>query len=464
VCSDGVPEQHFYCHTGWRQHNGQWVYLHARGAVGGQNVAVRLPPELERYTLPEPPTDPQKAIQAALAFLGAGKEEITYPLFAYTLLAPLTTLVDPPGFSVFLYGPTGTFKTTTAILALSFFGNFNYTKHSSFADTVNSLERRSFLLKDTLHLVDDLNPAVQSQQRQHSESVAQYLVRIYANRTARGRLKPDTEEKPRFEPRGLLLITGEDIVKLQSTQARMLTLQFENGDLDRAMLARLYDNRYLLQQATTAYLLYIRDRIPYLQDELKILIDKARANLANKPIHARLADVLAYLMLATLQFTNFAVKTGAMTDSTARDFRDHAKSVFETVIATQTFFIAKEDPAELFAEILRTLLAQNKVQVVNKKQPYYDPLNRGEVIGYYDDNWYYLISTATYNAVQRYCRSEGEMFPLSSHALHKALAAKGVLFTQQDSYTSVVKIRGQSCRVIIVNRKFVEPPETVPNL
>jgi hypothetical protein len=270
------------------------------------------------------------------------------------------------------------------------------------------------------------------------------------------------KDKTRFEPRGLLLVTGEDTIKLQSTQARLLTLQFEKDALDRTMLAALYENRHLLQQAMTAYILYIRDRIPYLQDELKILIDKARADMASKPIHARLADVLAYLMLATLQFTNFAVKTGVMTDKNAYDFREHAKSVFETVIAQQAFFIAKEDPAELFAEIIRTLIAQRKVLILDKDNPYRDPQNRADVLGFKDKDFYYLIATAAHNAVQRYCRSENEVFPLTPYALHQALFAKGVLVPGTDRLSTIIKAGSETYRVLKLKKSFIELPDPTP--
>jgi hypothetical protein len=297
---------------------------------------------------------------------------------------------------------------------------------------------------------------VQSQQRQHTEGVAQYLVRIYGNRTARQRQTPDMKDKTRFEPRGLLLVTGEDTIKLQSTQARLLTLQFEKDALDKTMLAALYENRHLLQQAMSAYILYIRGRIPYLQDELKILIDKARADMATKPIHARLADVLAYLMLATSQFANFAVKAGVMTDKSAHDFTEHAKQIFEAVIQYQASLIEREDPVDIFADLVRTLIAQQKIILLDKDNPYRDPQSRAEVVGWKDPDFYYFLGDAIYNTLQRHCRSQNEVFPLSQRALYQALITRNAIVPGPDRPTTLIKVSGQVYRVIRIKRAFID--------
>jgi hypothetical protein len=43
-------------HTGWREINGEMVFLHADGAIGAANgISVRLSRELQRYRFPVPP-------------------------------------------------------------------------------------------------------------------------------------------------------------------------------------------------------------------------------------------------------------------------------------------------------------------------------------------------------------------------------------------------------------------------
>ena len=167
--SNGVEVRRHYAHTGWREIEGDFVYLHTGGSIGGkEGISVRLSRGLDRYALPGLPTSTpesddklKEALAASLSFLDIGDRSVMLPLFCLVYLAPLTTLLNPlPNFSEYLYGESGTFKTTIALLALSHFGPFSGVESlSSFDDTVGNLEKRSFTLKDTIHCVDDYHPS-----------------------------------------------------------------------------------------------------------------------------------------------------------------------------------------------------------------------------------------------------------------------------------------------------------------
>jgi hypothetical protein len=81
LLSQDLTERHIYTHTGWRQINGQWCFLHGGGAVGlDEPVEVMLAEELSRYILPGETEDIDEALQASLRTLDVGKNEVTYPL------------------------------------------------------------------------------------------------------------------------------------------------------------------------------------------------------------------------------------------------------------------------------------------------------------------------------------------------------------------------------------------------
>ena len=58
--SGDIERRRIFTHTGWRRLGGKWFYLHAAGAIGSDglydSVAVKLPPNLAPFRLPEPPT------------------------------------------------------------------------------------------------------------------------------------------------------------------------------------------------------------------------------------------------------------------------------------------------------------------------------------------------------------------------------------------------------------------------
>jgi 5S rRNA maturation endonuclease (ribonuclease M5) len=469
VCSENYPEEKIFTHTGWRLINGNWVYLHAEGAIGGENILTKPQKGLENYVLPPTVKNVKNAIDTALKFLDIGKPEITYPLFAYIFLTPLTTLVDPPRFSLYLYGPTGSLKTTTAVLALNFFGKFNYCGHSSFADTLNALELKSFLLKDSLHLLDDLSPATQRTQQNHSENIAQYLIRAYSNRFGRRRMTYDLKARNGYNPRGMLIITGEDTIKIQSTQARLLTLEFDRDSIDKEKMSFMYKNTDLLRETMVGYLLFIRDKIDKLQEELDHYIELARVKLSSKNLaHPHLLDIYGYLKFGYSQFLQFALKHRAITKEQAEELETKFNEYFLKVFKIQSSAVDKEDPALMFVEILSSLLAQEKIRV--EPYQYKDPRthkfyiedkpNKAELIGFFDDKYYYLIANVTYHIVQRFMHNEGKTFPVSASALHKMLAAKGFIEVQQNGEnTKPMRVLGQICRVLVVKKSVLDPSE-----
>src|SRR5690606_18512514 len=68
---------------------------------------------------------------------------------------------------------------------------------------------------------------------------AQAAIRAFANRTGRARLRSDASEMVRTYPRGMLLATGEESPGLQSTLARLLTIELSRTDIDKAKLTVL---------------------------------------------------------------------------------------------------------------------------------------------------------------------------------------------------------------------------------
>ncbi len=112
LLSGDVPERQIYSHTGWREIGGEWLYLHAGGAVGesagdeGSEALVELSGTLRERELPTVPLgdgELREALRASLELLRIAPGEITYPLLAATYRAPL----GESDFSEHLSGPTG---------------------------------------------------------------------------------------------------------------------------------------------------------------------------------------------------------------------------------------------------------------------------------------------------------------------------------------------------------------------
>ena len=122
--STGIVQRQVYAHTGWRNIDGAWVYLHAGGAIGKdgalENIEVPLSDKLAHYVLPEPPRGGALAesVRSSLSLLDLACDRVTVPLVATVYRAVLKTC----DFATYLAGPTGTFKSELAALAQAHWG------------------------------------------------------------------------------------------------------------------------------------------------------------------------------------------------------------------------------------------------------------------------------------------------------------------------------------------------------
>jgi hypothetical protein len=445
LSADTVQKRCIFTYTGWRRVNNQWVYLHAGGGIGMDGVDVELARELARYTLPALPADPQTALARSLSLLDVAPRSVTVPLLATVYLAPLVSALSPkPGFCPFLHGESGAFKTSLACLALSHFGDFATAEAlSNFSDTANALEQRAFVLKDTLMLVDDFHPSVFAYEAHAKEVILQRLVRAAGNRTGRARLTSEAKERRRYDPRGLILITGEELPSVQSTLARLLILDLDRGAVDLKKLTDLQAHALELRQAMAAYVAWLAPQMDQIQADSPAILRDIRARAVSAGLHARISESVAILFYALDRCLAFAVEVGALVESAAQELAKIAWEELLCLARQQGERIQEEDPADRFIEILHALLDSDRVWI---KQV--GTASAAPCIGAQDGDTVYLFSTETWHAVREYCRNENVSFPLKERALNKMMASRGWLRREGESFQARATIDGKRRRVL----------------
>ncbi len=240
--SGSAPERIVYTHLGWRMIDGQEQYLHAGGAINktglNTDIIVSLSDDLAKFSLPDPPAGDElkEAVTSSLRLLKIMPLEIGIPLLASVYGA--ATGGERLDFSVFIVGPTGSFKTAIAALAQQHFGPLLSALNlpGNWDSTANALQHQAFTTKDSLLVVDDFTPGGDSRNVTAAHREADRLLRAQGNRASRKRLKPDATLRPTQNPRGLILSTGEDIPQGQSLRARIIVLELARGDINPQLL------------------------------------------------------------------------------------------------------------------------------------------------------------------------------------------------------------------------------------
>ena len=148
-----------------------------------------------------------------------------------------------------------------------------------------------------------------------------------------------------------------------------------------------------------------------------------RGELYKVGSHLRQAEALALLCYTLDLFLEFAEDTGAIDASRAAELRATGRETLRGLGELQGSALKDLEPAERFITVLGTLLEQKRIRLVERGTiPREDAI---EAIGWFDEQYAYLMPEAARRRVATFLRESGEAWSHSAHALHKALVRKG---------------------------------------
>jgi len=459
-----------YNHTGWRKIGGKWCYLYHGGAVGMEGVTVDMGDALKTYRLDgggvpgfDRITFPEAA-KVSLRLKDVMKEEIGIALLGTAYLAPLREFLGAtditPAFALYLYGESGTHKTTAAALAMSHFGNFHAKNPpASFNDTGNQIRKKAFLIKDAPILVDDYHPVTSVQEKRQMAATAQTLSRAFGDGVDRGRLNADSTIKANTPPRSVAIITGEDLPAIgASGLARYFILDIDKGDIpvgdELTEMQELARGGYL-QKAMRGYILWLLKQADGMPERLHDMFLKFREDIRRDSSgqHDRAPETVACILIGYSLMLNYMRDLGIFDNDTAGRLLLEARRKLMESSRKQARDMESEKPTRIFLDTLSELLSSRRVALKDLtlgpdvKQTF-GPSEK--MIGYMDSEYYYLLPNVSFGEVAKLCREQGQEFPVSLKALYKHLRTDGILkgISKEENPTRQKWIDGKNIRLL----------------
>jgi hypothetical protein len=431
-----------YTHTGWRIIDGRRVYLTTTGALGMDGIKVDLDGNLKRYALPGnmDQVDPKEAIRASLRFLQVAPPAVTFPLWGSMYLAPLAEIA-PFDFLLWVFGETGSMKSTLCALALCHYGDFDH-KHlpDGWGSTDNILEKQMFIAKDIPLIIDDFAPQASGVDAQNLDRKAARLIRAVGNHSPRNRMNADTSTRAGFMARGLVISTGEQLPTGQSVIARILPIEVLPKTVDIALLTQAQkEDARLYPYAMVGYLQWlIRNwddiKVEYVQRHHEMR-DSLRGTF-----HLRTPEMFAHLLMGVQLGLTYAVSEGAFSEPDAEAMLEQARAEMMKLAQAQGEHVRDELPAIKFINAIKALVAKGEYYIEGIAQPHADT---AKWLGWADQDFYYLQSEITYNAVCDFLRKEGSVLGLRKKALNAQLVDKKFIMPgDRNTYTAYHKEKG----------------------
>ena len=431
-----------YTHTGWRLLDGNRVYLTTSGALGGEGVTVDLEGNLKRYALPVDldAVSPQAAMQASLGFLKVAPSAATFPLWGSMFLAPLAD-ITPLDFMLWVFGETGSMKSTLCALALCHYGDFDHKNlPEGWASTDNILEKQTFVVKDAPLIIDDFAPQAAGMDAQAYERRAARLIRSIGNHSPRNRMNADTSTRTGFMARGLVISTGEQLPTGQSVLARILPVEISPRSIDLELLTQAQQAQSkLYSYAMAGYLQWVSKHWDEINSGYAGWHREMRDSLRGE-YHMRTPEMFAHILMGIRLALTYAAEIQAISCEEADSLLDQAKAELINLAQSQNNHVHDEFPAIKFVHAIKAMLAKGEYFIEGIPQPYPDT---AKWLGWADENFYYLQSEATFNAVSDFFRKEGTALGLKQKALNAQLVEKGFIMPgDKNTYVARHKEKG----------------------
>ncbi|MGP0585561.1 bifunctional DNA primase/polymerase [Paenibacillus timonensis] len=474
--ADKAVSERTYAHLGWVEIEGGWRYLHANGALDLPNVKVETDTRLKNYALPDFTSNSKEAMTASLKLLDVAPRRVTLVLWSLVFLSPLCEMLRgmnlEPKFLVWLYGYTGSRKTTLAKLFLSHFGDLLEHPPASFKDTANSVEKRGFDAKDSLLLIDDYHPTSSPRERKSMEQLAQQILRGYGDRVARGRTKQDTTLRQDYPPRGMAIVTAEDMITGGSSVARLFPAELLKSDVNLERLTEAQQSARMLSEAMTGFLGWVAQTMNASQDgNMKTIFAEKRNEAARLGVHGRLTDASALLYIGLHAGLGYAESIGAIEIKEKGDILNEAWGVFCDVAAEQGEQVNEKKASTRFITIVSQLLSSRSIYCDNLQGHLPETIpNNSTLVGWHDSKQYYFLPDTIYNHDSKFLSERAEQFPITPSTLWKELADAGITNVEKSKeggkerthFLAKKSIRGDRKRLLCVKKAFLKEESENP--
>lgn len=448
VSTDNIECKTIYAHTGFIRVNGKLVYLSQGQVIGDvKNIDVDLSLDrLEQYAFTEKEFDTKEALKRSYSILDVADHKITIPLLAVTYLSPGTTIFSENGldadFVVWLEGRTGSRKSSLAAVLVSHYGKFDRNNFTcSFRDTPNSLEKKAYVLKDTLNIIDDFNPETVGTGK---TGVAEKLLGMYGDRKTAGRGRMNRDGKTlnsAYYPRGLCIMTGESFPKVaESRIARAILIDIKPTSVDLHKLKIIQDNTEQLSFTMKKYIEWIIENEKTIIKKALKKQDEMREMEVQGKLHGRTLEAITMLTIGFDFFLEFMYGNSVITLEEKENLSKECELIMRDLAEQQKEEIDINKPTELFATGIKQLCETGKAQIMDYEIPC-DPKMCPNLIGYYckSEGQYLLLPETAYAEVTKFYRSQGIKFPVSKVSLQKMLYDEGFLYVGDKNDRKTVK-------------------------
>lgn len=183
-------------------------------------------------------------------------------------------------------------------------------------------------------------------------------------------------------------------------------------------------------------------------------------------MEGRAPETVACILVGYAMMLDYFRNVGLFDADTAKGMLQDAHRLLTATSKQQARSMDDEKPTRIFLDSMVELIASNSVVMKDLtgtgneksgKKPGVD------LVGYFDNDYYYLLPKVAFGCVSKLCREQSTEFPVSLKALYKHLRTDGILKLPpdvgDDTPTRTKRVDGKLLRVLWIPRNAMDGPK-----
>lgn len=367
--------------------------------------------------------------------LDIAPREITIPMLLFGLSSTINSLLASVGievkFILWIFGQTGTRKTTISKLFFNFISMNSLTVNSSFKDTISSLQYKMSIMKDSVIFIDDYHPPTTNNEQNELDEKVGFITRSTSDTSSKGRMNRNMTQQSELKNEGNVAVTAEDIIKGHSALSRTYPILLKPESINLNRLGKVQKNIDIYSTFISNFIEWISidtlDKVHAIKKYFEVL----RGELSGIKVHGRVIEQVVQLYMICELYLFYGLENKYISISEAKEIRNETKEILISHIHNMNSLLSCEKPSYLYLKAIEEMVLSNHCKLVPKGK------NNGSsnVIGWEDDEKIYLIPGVAYSYVIKYYKNLNIEFSKSIKSIHQELNDHGLIKTGKDSNT-----------------------------
>jgi len=454
-------------YVGWELSDNPSYYITNDSLIGDKNKSdFVINDHLKDFNLEKNKKETQVNYNFVLdKLLKVADPAVTYPALAYNLLSLTSSLfknrATRPDFIFYLYGRSGSRKTTLAKLLFNIYSGYKEHVPINFSATYPAMEALMVKFRDSTLIIDDIAPAVSANEARAYKEKLEKLTRAYGDNIGRQTKYTTTD----VTPQGLCAITAEElIITNKSSLARCFIAPIKRDDVNLEMLTKVQEKSDRYSSAIVDYLEYIANNTTQYTITIEKRFQEFKKELMSRypSIHGRCLNTSSWLMSSMELFLDYGVHSNFINEKAARLHMETLIISIMEWLNHMNYELSEKKEIDKCIRAIKEMLASKQVSLATielngKKQKTKD--KHSKIIGFKDKDYIYFLSSVMYKQVNQFYSQLDEDLSLSQRSFIRILNEAGFIESDKNkdrTKTVRINVDGMRQTVLRLPRKKFE--------